>query len=32
MAIRSFTDLDSYKECRLLRKNIAQLVKEAFSK
>ena len=30
MIIRSFTDLDSYKECRLLRKNIAQLVKEFF--
>lgn len=32
MSIRSFTDLDSYKACRLLRKNIAQLVKEAFPK
>ncbi len=30
MVIKSFTQLDSYKECRLLRKNIAQLVKSFF--
>lgn len=30
MVIKSFTQLDSYKACRLLRKNIAQLVKSVF--
>ena len=30
MSIRSFTDLDSYKQCRSLRKSIAQLVKKCF--
>jgi four helix bundle protein len=30
MSIKSFTQLDSYKECRLLRKDITEFVKNVF--
>ena len=30
MSIQSYVDLDVYKECRLLRKNVSELVKNQF--